>query len=236
MLPQIIMLGSESLPALSTRSKTNRGNAYIRPDAGARPGRTFILPSFDCNNSGEKGPTNTPGCRVQGQVPFEGLSQRFPQVQPGLPGGRLKSLRRLSGGLPRMTVRVGVVGHVEWVQFAVVDRVPAAGEIVHARETFAEPAGGGAVAAVQLARLAGSALFLTALGNDDAAAGAERALRERFGVDVHAAARRQPAAAHASRSSTTPASGRSRSSASGSCRCAPTRCRGTRSPSSTGST
>ena len=39
-------------------------------------------------------------------------------------------------------VRVGVVGHVEWVQFAVVDRVPAAGEIVHARETFDEPAGG----------------------------------------------------------------------------------------------
>jgi len=31
---------------------------------------------------------------VQGQVPFEGESQRFPQVQPGLPGGRLSS----SGG------------------------------------------------------------------------------------------------------------------------------------------
>ena len=51
--------------------------------------------------------------------------------------------------------RVGVVGHVEWVQFAVVERVPAAGEIVHARESFFEPAGGGAVAAVQLRKLAG---------------------------------------------------------------------------------
>jgi virulence factor Mce-like protein len=89
-LPQIIMLGSESLPAL-TRTKTNRGNAYVRPDA-ARDGRTFVLPSFDCDNSGEKGPTNTPGCRVQQDVPFEGLSQRFPQVRPALPGGRLKSL------------------------------------------------------------------------------------------------------------------------------------------------
>jgi len=91
-----------------------------------------------------------------------------------------------------MRVRVGVVGHVEWVQFAVVERVPAAGEIVHARETFAEPAGGGAVAAVQLAKLAGSALFLTALGDDDTARDAERALRERFGVDVQAASRPSP--------------------------------------------
>jgi ribokinase len=89
-------------------------------------------------------------------------------------------------------VRVGVVGHVEWVQFAVVERVPAPGEIVHARETFAAPAGGGAVAAVQLARLAGSAVFLTALGDDDTAAAAEGALHERFGVEVHAARRPSP--------------------------------------------
>ncbi len=89
-LPQIIVTGAESLPAL-TRSKTNRGNAYIRPDA-ARDGEKFTLPSFDCDHVGVKGPTNTPGCRVQEDVPFEGLSQRFPQVQPGLPGGRLKSL------------------------------------------------------------------------------------------------------------------------------------------------
>ena len=89
-------------------------------------------------------------------------------------------------------VRVGVVGHVEWVQFAVVDRVPAAGQIVHARETFFEPAGGGAVAAVQLVKLAGSAVFLTAMGNDEAAAEVARALRERLGVDVHAGPRDGP--------------------------------------------
>jgi len=91
-----------------------------------------------------------------------------------------------------MSVHVGVVGHVEWVQFAVVERVPAAGEIVHARETFAEPAGGGAVAAVQLRRLAGSALFLTALGDDAAAAAAEHRLRDHFGVDVQAGVRDAP--------------------------------------------
>jgi ribokinase len=91
-----------------------------------------------------------------------------------------------------MSVRVGVVGHVEWVQFAVVERVPAAGEIVHARETFAEPAGGGAVAAVQLVKLAGAALFLTAVGGDAAATAAEERLREHFGVDVHAGRRDAP--------------------------------------------
>jgi ribokinase len=87
--------------------------------------------------------------------------------------------------------RVGVVGHVEWVQFAVVGRVPVRGEIVHARETFAEPAGGGAVAAVQLRKLAGSALFLTALGGDDVAARVSRRLGE-LGVELHAGERTEP--------------------------------------------
>ncbi len=84
--------------------------------------------------------------------------------------------------------RVGVVGHVEWVQFAVVERVPVSGEIVHARETFAEPAGGGAVAAVQLRKLAGAVRFLTALGNDDAGACVARRLDE-LGVELHAGQR-----------------------------------------------
>jgi virulence factor Mce-like protein len=92
-LPQIIMTGAESLPAL-TRTKTNRGNAYLRPDEGRDP-QKLILPSFDCNNAGgEKGPTNTPGCRVQRDFGFEGMSQRFPKVREGRPGGRLNS----SGG------------------------------------------------------------------------------------------------------------------------------------------
>lgn len=64
-------------------------------------------------------------------------------------------------------MRAAAVGHVEWVEFARVDRVPAAGEIVHARETWAEPGGGGAVAAVQLGKLTGEATFFTALGDDE---------------------------------------------------------------------
>ena len=60
-------------------------------------------------------------------------------------------------------MQVAVVGHVEWVEFARVDHVPAPGEIVHALETWEEPAGGGAVAAVQLASIGGSCLLFTAL-------------------------------------------------------------------------
>ena len=84
--------------------------------------------------------------------------------------------------------RVAVVGHVEWVEFAVVERMPQAGEIVTAEgPSFLEPGGGGAVAAVQLARLAGDALFLTSVGDDEAGERAARELAERHGVDVHAA-------------------------------------------------
>jgi ribokinase len=66
-------------------------------------------------------------------------------------------------------VRLAVVGHVEWVEFVRVERVPQPGEIVHAVETWEEAGGGGAVAAVQLARLNGSALLFTSLGDDELA-------------------------------------------------------------------
>jgi ribokinase len=88
--------------------------------------------------------------------------------------------------------RVAVVGHVEWVDFAVVDRLPRQGEILHARETFAAPGGGGAVAAVHLARLASSALFLTAVGGDAAGAEAARRLAAVRGLETHAAVRAGP--------------------------------------------
>ena len=63
-------------------------------------------------------------------------------------------------------MRVAVVGHVEWIEFARVEHLPAPGEIVHATEGWELPGGGGAVAAVQLARLAGECLFITALADD----------------------------------------------------------------------
>jgi len=84
--------------------------------------------------------------------------------------------------------KVAVVGHIEWVQFASVPHVPLAGEVVHAHGAFEEPAGGGAVAAVQLARLAGGAMFMTALGQDEHGGHAVQRLSE-FGIDVQAAQR-----------------------------------------------
>jgi ribokinase len=83
------------------------------------------------------------------------------------------------------------VGHVEWVQFARVREVPRAGEVAHAHDSFEEPAGGGAVAAVQLARLVGESLLVTALGEDDLARRALLRLRE-LGVRVCAARRGAP--------------------------------------------
>ncbi|HXJ64078.1 MAG TPA: PfkB family carbohydrate kinase [Actinomycetota bacterium] len=66
-----------------------------------------------------------------------------------------------------MTVRVAVVGHVEWVEFARVPHLPVAGEILHASSFFGVPGGGGPVTAVQLLKLAGACTFFTALGDDE---------------------------------------------------------------------
>jgi ribokinase len=87
--------------------------------------------------------------------------------------------------------KVAVVGHVEWVTFARVPHIPSAGEIVHALDPFEEPAGGGGVAAVQLARLAGGAVLVTALGEDEYGRRSVERLAE-LGVEVWAARRAEP--------------------------------------------
>ncbi len=88
-------------------------------------------------------------------------------------------------------MRVAVVGHVEWAEFVKVARLPRAGEIVHAEERWEGVGGGGAVAAVVLARLAGTALFVTALGDDGLGRRAVAELESR-GVRVAAALRPEP--------------------------------------------
>lgn len=87
---------------------------------------------------------------------------------------------------------VAVVGHVEWLDFAVVERMPVAGEIVTASEVFELAAGGGAVAAVQLRKLAGAALFFTVAGDDERGRRAEAELRDGHGLDLHATVRPCP--------------------------------------------
>ncbi len=87
--------------------------------------------------------------------------------------------------------RIAVVGHVEWIEFARVDHVPAPGEIVHATEWWEDVGGGGAVAAVQAAKLAGGAEFFTALATDELGRRSQARLEE-LGVTVHAAPREGP--------------------------------------------
>jgi ribokinase len=82
-------------------------------------------------------------------------------------------------------MRAAVVGHLEWSEFLPVERVPRPGEILETTESFTEPAGGGAVSAVQLARLAGDCTFFTAVGDDHNGRRVERRLGE-LGVRVHA--------------------------------------------------
>jgi ribokinase len=88
-------------------------------------------------------------------------------------------------------VRVAVVGHNEWLTFGRVDHVPGSGEIAHADDAWDAPAGGGPVAAVQLAKLAGACAFFTAVGDDELG---RRTCAElgRLGLTVHAAVRDAP--------------------------------------------
>ena len=88
-------------------------------------------------------------------------------------------------------MRAAVVGHVEWVRFAQVQRLPRQGEIVTASETWEEPAGGGADAAGELVRLGAEVDFFVAVGADDLGRRARDAL-ETLGCRIHAGTREEP--------------------------------------------
>jgi ribokinase len=88
-------------------------------------------------------------------------------------------------------MRVAVVGHVEWIRFVRVDRVPGPGEIAHGFDEWEQAGGGGGVAAVQLAVLADEAHLFTALGPDELGRRSRVELQSR-GVVVHAAEDERP--------------------------------------------
>jgi ribokinase len=88
-------------------------------------------------------------------------------------------------------MNVAVVGHVEWIRFARVDEMPATGDIAHSVEDWESVGGGGGVAAIQLALLAGEAALFTALGDDQLGRRSLEELQAR-GVRVHAAFVDQP--------------------------------------------
>lgn len=88
-------------------------------------------------------------------------------------------------------MRVAVVGHVEWIRFARVERMPGAGEIAHSSGSWEQAGGGGGVAAIQLALLADEATLFTVLGDDELGRRAHEELEAR-GVRVRAAVDPRP--------------------------------------------
>jgi ribokinase len=89
-------------------------------------------------------------------------------------------------------VRLAVVGHVEWVDFIPVKRMPRPGEVLHAEGSFTRAAGGGGVVAVVLAEMGAEVDFFCALGRDAHGQAAAEQLQQR-GVNVHVAWREDAA-------------------------------------------
>jgi virulence factor Mce-like protein len=96
-LPQLITTGSESM-VTPQRSSSNRGNAY--PFGGYTYNQSYKgndnFENWDCTPSGgEKpptgaGPTQSPGCVVQGPLAFKGVSRKFPHVEESKPSTATK--------------------------------------------------------------------------------------------------------------------------------------------------
>jgi ribokinase len=83
------------------------------------------------------------------------------------------------------------VGHVEWVQFLRVDRLPSAGEIQQAERESTHAGGGAVVSAAVLGEHGADVDFYGAVGSDALGEAAVRELTER-GLSVHAARRPGP--------------------------------------------
>ena len=93
---------------------------------------------------------------------------------------------------PIKDLKLAVIGHQEWVNFLVVDALPSAGLISRASRSLEEPAGAGAVVAVQLAQQTGRRVsFFTALGRDHIAERSVKRLQD-LGVDSFVAWRKGP--------------------------------------------
>jgi ribokinase len=89
-----------------------------------------------------------------------------------------------------MTV-AAIVGHIEWVDFVPVPRLPRPGEVIHAGGAFSRAAGGGGVVAGVFAELGAEVDFFTALGDDSHGRAAAEQLSQR-GVRMHVAWRGEP--------------------------------------------
>ena len=90
------------------------------------------------------------------------------------------------------SIKLAVVGHIEWMTFLKVDHLPQPGLIGHASKILKEPAGGGSVSAVQMSNICGPKVkFFTALGKDDIGTLCAKRLKE-LGLDIYIAWRDLP--------------------------------------------
>ncbi len=87
--------------------------------------------------------------------------------------------------------QAAVVGHIEWVDFVPVARLPEPGQVIHAVGAFSRAAGGGGVVASVLAELGAEVDFYTSLGADRHGRAAVEQLEAR-GVRMHVTWRQEP--------------------------------------------
>ena len=135
-------------------------------------------------------------------------SERAPQQNEGGSGAELKPenyvhslilgtpiewLATPSGGVLWYTgpMRVAVVGHVEWLRFVAVERLPGRGDIVHSHDDWEEVGGGGGSRRSSSRSCADETHFFTLLGEDELGRRAKAEL-EAGGVIVHAVAGAEP--------------------------------------------
>jgi ribokinase len=88
-------------------------------------------------------------------------------------------------------MKVAVVGHVEWLDYLVTERLPEPGEILHVHSAHEGIGGGGGMAALAIQALGGSCTFFCALGDDDRAQRTAAELRA-AGIDLEAAVHAVP--------------------------------------------
>ena len=89
-------------------------------------------------------------------------------------------------------LKFAVIGHVEWINFLSVDKLPQPGIISHAKKSLELPAGGGSLIAKTLSELTNNEVhFFTSLGNDFYG---EKSYEffEKVGLKLHIAWRNQP--------------------------------------------
>ncbi len=68
---------------------------------------------------------------------------------------------------PKSNLNLAVIGHIEWINFLMVDKLPKPGVISHSKKSIEFPAGGGSVIAKILSDLTINEVhFFTSLGND----------------------------------------------------------------------